>query len=250
MKHRGKTRSVLCIAFAITALMAVSSTGANAAPRVATQAQPASAREIQRAKRAIASIAVHREACRNREEFPTPASLQDCDGAAIQAYDKLLPRARTHALRQALLAEMVGLFQEAINPDRAYYPNYALADIVVAVANYADLARRRAEILTGAVPAVPSRRAVRGRSGLFDWIDRTPDLRAAIHDDTLTTRTVTRRWTAIRDADCAAYPVPRCAERLDDAMRDMIRELTKEEPSSFKKGEVRPPRRFEQKGRP
>lgn len=224
MTHRGKIQSVVGAAIAGAVLMALFIT---AAPGAATRTQPAGAREMQRAKRTIASITARRESCRNREEFPTPAYLQACDGAAIEAYDKLLPRARTHALRQALFAEMIGLFLEAINPDRAHYRNYAQADIVVAVSNYADLARRRAEILTGAVPAPLSRTAARAKAGLFDWIDRTPGLRAAIHDDTLTTRTVTRRWAAIRNADCAAYPAPRCAERLDDAMRRMVRKLTR-----------------------
>jgi hypothetical protein len=75
-----------------------------------------------------------------------------------------------------------------------------------------------------------------------DWIDRTPDLRVVVSG--MSTREATRRWAAIRTADCAAYPVARCAERLDHEMRLVIRDLTKERPSSFEKGEQRPPRRF------
>ncbi|WCM27189.1 hypothetical protein NDN01_24935 [Sphingomonas sp. QA11] len=212
-----------------------------AAVASAAKARIASAPSIARAKRAITAIGTRRGDCKTRGY--SPQLFEACDDTAIDAYNKLLPRARTGTRRDSFLAAMIPAFQEAQNADRAYYANYSRADVVGAVSTYADFARRRAEILTSVAKVPPPRKPVRGERGLFDWIDRTPDLRESI-SNLISTREATRRWEAIRTADCTAYPVPRCAERLDDEMRRMIRELTIERPSSFAKDEKRPPRRF------
>jgi hypothetical protein len=156
----------------------------------------------------------------------------ECDWAAAEAYDNLLPRSRGTPSLNALLSDLEGAFLFVLTPgeDRDHA---SLGASMFLSAHYAELSRRRAGILTGARAVRPREFDHSGR-GLFDWIDRTRGL-AAWHDiPHFTTRSVTRRWIAIRNADCAAYPVPRCAERLDGAMRRMIGALTKEETSSFK----------------
>lgn len=241
MKRRGETSSLICAVIAAAVAVAVSPTATVARPGSAANARIAATLSIARAKRAIAAIGARRATCKANDY--SPQLFEECDGKAIDAYNKLLPRARTGARRDDLLAAMLPAFQEAQNPDRAYYSSDSLAGDVATVSAYADFARRRAEILTG-VSSIPSPlKPVRGEQGLFDWIDRTPDLRRST-SNSISTREATRRWDAIRTADCAAYPVPRCSERLDDEMRRMVRDLTVEQPSSFKKGEKRPPRRF------
>jgi hypothetical protein len=241
MKRRGKTRT-LCAAIAAAVSIALSPVAAAAPPVPAAKARVAGAPSIARAKRAIAAIGARRADCKARGY--SPQLYQTCDGAAIDAYNQLLPRARTNTLQDRFLIEIIPAFEAAQNGDRAYYPNYSLAGDVAAVSTYADFARRRAEILTGVARVPPPRKPVRGERGLFDWIDATPDLRQSMSSNGTSTQQATRHWAAIRKADCAAYPVPRCAERLDDEMRRIVRELTIETPSSFKKGEKRPPRRF------
>ena len=242
MQHGWKMRSALRATVAAATLIALFSCEGDAAQGAPTKAHPAGVRQGQRAAQAIAAIAARQAACRDREKFPRPNELQQCDWAASEAYDKLVPRSRTNARFAALLSDLSDIFLFALTPGD--YGHDALAMRVVVSADYADLSRRRAEILTGAVRLVPTAGAVRRMPGLFDWIDRMPGLRAWTGDGDDRTRSITRRWVAIRNADCAAYPVPRCAERLDDAMRRTVRELTKEGPSSFRKGEARPTRRF------
>ena len=241
MKRWSGTRTLVYVAIVAAMSTVLSPVAAVTPPASAAKARIASASSIARAKRAIAAIGTRRADCKARRY--SPQLFEACDGAAIDAYNKLLPRARTGARRDSFLAAMIPAFQEAQNADRAYYPNYSRADVVGAVSTYADFARRRVEILTGVARVPPPRKPVRGERGLFDWIDRTPDLRESI-SNLISTREAARRWDAIRAADCTAYPVPKCAGRLDDEMRRMIRELTIEPPSSFAKGEKRPPRRF------
>ena len=235
MKCPSKIRTLICSAIVVAVPIA-----SLPSPALAAKARVAGPPALRHAARAITQVTARWTACKSRPGVPY--GMAECNGEAIEAYDKLLPGARTHSLRQEFLLDITGLFLEAQNADRAYYPNYSMADTYIAVARYADFARRRAEILTGVEKVPPRRKPVRGEPGLFDWIDRTPDLRAVVSG--WSTRQATLRWAAIRTADCAAYPVQRCAERLDHEMRLVIRDLTKEGLSSFRKGEKRPPRRF------
>jgi hypothetical protein len=222
VKHGSKVRNVVrtAAAAALITLIPTETTAARGAP---TKAHPAGARQGQRAAHAIAAIAARHAACRNREKFPTPNALQQCDWAAGEAYDKLVPRSGTNARFAELLSDLSDIFLFALTPGD--YGHDALAMRVVVSADYADLSRRRAEILTGALRLLPTARAIHRTSGLFDWIDRMPGLQAWTGGGD-STRSITRRWVVIRNADCAAYPVPRCAERLDDAMRRTVRQLT------------------------
>ncbi|MES2452478.1 MAG: hypothetical protein V4610_18155 [Pseudomonadota bacterium] len=93
----------------------------------------------------------------------------------------------------------------------------ALAAQVTISAHYTDFAIARAAALTGATPV----REISSRPPrpLFGWLAAKPG------DGDITTRSTTRRWEAIRNADCAKYPGPRCASRLDEVMRRMIRSI-------------------------
>lgn len=221
MQHGWKMRSTFR---AVATLIAVFPVVAAAASGASTKAHPSSARQGQRAAQAIAAIAARQAACRDRERFPRPDELQQCDWDAGDGYDKLVPRSGTNARLAALLSDLSGVFLFALTPGD--HGHDALAMRVVVSADYADLSQRRAGILTGAARVVPTARAVRRTPGLFDWIDRMPGLRAWTRGSGVSTRSITRRWIEIRNADCAVYPVPRCAARLDDAMRRTVRELT------------------------
>jgi hypothetical protein len=222
MAHGWKMRPSLSVA---AALIAVSPALATEASEVSIKARATSERNRPRAAQAIMAIAARQGACRDRERLPRTIDLQECDWAASEAYDKLMPRSGTNTRFAALLSDLSDAFLFALTPGD--FGHDALKMRVVVSSEYADLSRRRTGILMGAARLIPSARVARHAPGLFDWIDRMPGLSAWMQDSDFSTRVITRRWLAIRNADCAAYPVPRCAERLDDAMRRTVRELTR-----------------------
>lgn len=180
--------------------------------------------DMRRAARSIPLIVARQEACKTADRRASVGTITECDWVATQAYEKLIPRSRGTDRFYALLTDLEGAFLFALTPNEDDDHATLGASLFVSE-QYADLSRRRAGILTGA-RAAPPRRVDHDGRGLFDWIDRTRGLAAWHSVPHFTTRTVTRRWVAIRNADCAAYPVPRCAERLDEAMRRTVRELT------------------------
>jgi len=171
-----------------------------------------------RAARALTRIAAERERCKNGFTFAGPPELQGCDWAAWRAADALLRRSHQNDRFDDLLTDLYHPLIVVLTPGDE--PHVALAQQVVITAFSVDLVLKRAAILTGAEPARASRRPRRKPQALFAWVDRTPDLRA----DEPRARDYRRRWAAIRDADCAVYPVPRCGARLDDAIREMMRD--------------------------
>jgi hypothetical protein len=197
---------------------------ANALQRPAVKARSTWEVDMRRAARSIALIVARQDACKTADPGASVGTITECDWVATQAYEKLIPRSRSTGRFYALLTDLEGAFLFTLTP-KEDHDHATLGASLFVSAQYADLARRRAGILTGA-RAAPSRQVDHGGRGLFDWIDRTRGLAAWHRVRHFTTRTVTRRWVAIRNADCAVYPVPRCAERLDDAMRQTVRELT------------------------
>ena len=171
------------------------------------------------AAQTLARIAAHRARCRNRGD-PGPNELQECDTTAWSAADGMLRRSHQNNRLEDLLTDLSDALLFVLTPGDEYGHD-ALAQRVVVTSSFADLALKRAAILTGA----ENRGALPGTSRtpwpLFAWLDTTPGLRKWTAGDP-DARTISRRWARIRDADCAAYHVPRCAERLDGAMRAMI----------------------------
>ena len=87
------------------------------------------------------------------------------------------------------------------------------------MASYFDLARLRAEILTGT--GAKRARTPQSDGNLFQWLDRN------------TARSFSKRWEAIKQADCTAYPVPNCSARLDAAFRETVTDYGLEGVRSF-----------------
>lgn len=209
----------------IMAALLATSAAIEAKPSPAAKPAIAKTPSTRQAARAIRRIDARNLACRHREPFMGPAEVQQCDSEAIDAYHKLVSRSRANALFKTFHPDMFGVFMYRLTPSELDFGHDALSKRVLVMWEYTRLARQRAEILTGVARPTAGRPLGRSISGMFDWIDRTPGMADWVDDKTLTSRGVTRRWTAIRNADCAAYPVPRCRERLDEAMRRMVTTL-------------------------
>jgi hypothetical protein len=174
------------------------------------------------AARAIAHIAAQRERCGNRGD-PGPNEMQDCDTKAWASADALLRRSHQNDHFDDLLNDLSDALLFVLTPgDEGEHD--ALAQRVVVTGSFADLALKRAAILTGAEKPGALRATSRKPRPLFAWLDTTPGLRKWTRGDP-DRNDISRRWARIRDTDCAAYPVPRCAERLDGAMRAMIKTM-------------------------
>lgn len=134
-----------------------------------------------------------------------PAALMACHSATMTAAGAMVGRSGKETAFRGLLRDLFEplLFARTGGED-------ALAERVVVSAAFADLAVRRAAILTGAAQAKGPQGTVRPFAG---WPDAVAGEGFAA------------RWTAIRTADCAAYPVRNCARRMDAVMRRTVREL-------------------------
>lgn len=186
------------------------------AVRTADDRQPAAVTPAIEAARtpaqALVTIASNQRAC--LEADPNPVAMQACDSQVIDATNALLRRSRGNDPFDALLGDLFGplMFARTGGED-------ALRERVVNMRAYAQLAQRRAAILTGAEGAGPARE--RGGTSLSGLLGRLGNRRTA--------GSFERRWIAIRNADCEAYPVPRCAARLDAAFGGMIEDLLSDE---------------------
>lgn len=161
---------------------------------------------------ALAAIASNQRQC--LEADPNPVAMQACDSEVIDAAKALLPRSRGNDLFDALLGDLFGplMFARTGGED-------ALRERVVNMRAYAELAQRRAAILTGAEGAALAREG--SGTSLGGLLGRLGNRRTA--------GAFERRWIAIRNADCEAYRVPRCAARLDAAFGGMIDDLLSDE---------------------
>lgn len=178
----------------------------------ATIAAPASAQD---GTSPAALIAAERERCVGADAYPGPPQLQQCDAEAVRQAAALTPASGNAGAFENWLADLFEplLFTRTKGED-------ALAARVVVTNGFAQFALRRAEILTRNNP-----RAVAG-----DTIISNPlaPLRSYADPGDLF-----QRWVAIRDADCAAYPVSDCRARLDEALINMVHiALTRDQPGS------------------
>jgi|GEM_PF-4948473 len=133
-----------------------------------------------------------------------PTQIMACHTATITAAGRLAGRGRETAFR-GLLSDLFEplLFARTGGED-------ALAERVTVSAAFAELAVRRAAILTGVAQAKGPQSTVRPFGG---W----PDVAEG--------KAFAARWTAIRTADCDAYPVKNCARRMDANLRRTLRGL-------------------------
>jgi hypothetical protein len=153
--------------------------------------------------------------------------LEDCDGKAIDAYEALIPRTQNKERIQALMRDMIGPLVFVLTPGEVEHE--ALGADTMVVHAYADMEGERAAILRGAAARTRTGKALKARP-LFYWVDATPGLTRWLLNlghSRHVAQSLQRQWEAIRNVDCKAYPVPRCGERLDDALRRMFAEMKK-----------------------
>ena len=165
---------------------------------------------------ALAAIRTEWMTCRERAFGPAP--LQSCDDRAIDASNALLSRARTHGRLQDLEADLFEPLVQTLT-----HGGFRSATEVVIIMSDAELAQRRAAILTAVSHSPVAHERV--RYSLLNLLLRAANQRDRVLRELMGTRPAQswlRRWLAIRNEDCAAYPVPRCAALLDGAFRGML----------------------------
>jgi hypothetical protein len=166
---------------------------------------------------ALAAIRAEWTECRNRAFGQVP--LQECDDQAIDRSDALLRLSRVHRRLRNLEAD---LFELLVNVSAARGEDVVATQVSVIYSD-ADLAQRRAAILTGAsrTPLVHER-VPYSVANLLRRLDGTMD---AQHRRLLApggAQSWLRQWHGIRNQDCTAYPVQQCAALLDGAFRGML----------------------------
>jgi len=167
---------------------------------------------------ALSAIRAEWMQCRERAFGPPP--LEQCDEQAGQAANALLPRSRAYDRLEDLEADLFEPFMQTLT-----HGGFRSATEVVVIMSDAELAQRRAAILTGVSRDLVPREHV--RYSLLNLLRRTSNQRNPVVRELMGPRPAQswlRRWLAIRNEDCAAYPVPRCAELLDGAFRGMLYE--------------------------
>lgn len=152
----------------------------------------------------VAGIAAQMEACIGDD---APMATRRCAEEAMDAAEALTAKSAGNAQVNELYRAMFEPIISALTTDSGLGVRYQNA----IVRSYAEFAFARAAILTG--PARPSRPP-----------QPSPDGFARLSDG----KAMAQRWAAIRDADCAAYPVAHCAARLDEAMAAMLNSLAPE----------------------
>jgi hypothetical protein len=165
---------------------------------------------------ALAAIRAQWMQCREQAFGPPP--LQECDDRAIHAADALLPRSGASPRLEDLEADLFERFMQIRTRG-----GFRSATQVMVIYSDAELAQRRAAILTGASRGRLARERV--PYSLLNLLLRAANQRDRVVRELIGPRpgqSWLRRWLNIRNEDCAAYPVPRCAELLDGAFRAML----------------------------
>jgi hypothetical protein len=166
---------------------------------------------------ALAAIRAEWTECRDRAFGPAP--LQGCDDRAIDASNALLPRSRAHRQLQELEAD---LFEPLVHVSTMRGES-VMATQATVIYSDAELAQRRATILTGQARASLARERVPwSLANLFERLAGTRTALLRSLGGPRVAQTWLRRWAAIRDEDCRAYPVQQCAALLDGAFRGML----------------------------
>lgn len=165
-----------------------------------------------------ALVAIRAEWMRCRDRAFGPQPLEQCDDRVINASDALLPRSRASSRLRDLEADLFEPLMQTVTRG-----GFRSATEVSIIYSDAELAQRRAAILTGV-----SQRPLaheQARYSLFSLLLRAANQRDRVVLELMgprPARSWLRRWLAIRNEDCAAYPVPRCAALLDGAFRGML----------------------------
>jgi hypothetical protein len=160
----------------------------------------------------VAAIQASRAKCKEAlGEFADTTELQECDFDASKAARKLVEKSNGNTLLDELWPD---LFENLV-----YYlagGGDALAMRVVAAAEGADFQLKRAAILTGTDVSKPA----------HDYSDndvtRMLTQVSSANENSISPDALSAKWKAVRDADCAAYPVTMCSERLNATFGAML----------------------------
>lgn len=171
-------------------------------PAQPAAAAPLAAKPSPGAAEALAAVTQRLDACLGNEDLNV-TGRQQCHSQAIREADALVARSKGGPDLHALLPDLFEPLLYALTGGED-----ALAMRMVVMGAYSDFARQRAAILTGVGSTADDRPVAAA-------FDRLGDVGAGF----------SQRWAAIRDADCAAYPVTNCAARLDAAMAAMLDDL-------------------------
>jgi len=222
----GASAAAMVIAFAMLTcwLLLPVAASANARPR-ANEGRMGPQRTL---SGRLAEIKAGRDKCREADSpLMLHLKLEDCDGKAINAYEALIPKTHNKERVEALMRDMIGPLVFVLTPGEVEH-EALVADTMVVYA-YADMEGERAAILLGAATDTGTGNRRNARP-VFYWVDSTPGLARwllKMGHGRHVAQSLQRQWEAIRNDDCKAYPVPRCAERLDDAMRRMFAAIKK-----------------------
>ena len=181
-----------------------------------TPIQPVQPRLLEDTRSALAAIGAQWTRCRNEAFGPQP--LEQCDERAINASDALLPRSRASSRLRDLEADLFEPLMQTVTRG-----GFRSATEVFVIYSDAKLAQRRTAILTGVSRSSLAHEQV--PYSLFSLLLRAANQRDRVLLELMgprPARSWLRRWLAIRNEDCAAYPVPRCAALLDGAFRGML----------------------------
>jgi hypothetical protein len=167
---------------------------------------------------AITAIRTEWMQCRDRAFGPPP--LQECDDRASAESSALLPRSRT-TLRE--LQDLEADLFEPLSHASAMRGDDVMGTQVSIIYSDAELAQRRAAILTGVSRTSLVHERVRfSVANLLRRLDGTMNARFRGLMAPGVAQSWLPRWLAIRNQDCAAYPVQQCAALLDGAFRGML----------------------------
>ena len=165
---------------------------------------------------ALAAIRVQWTQCRDEAFGPQP--LEECDDRAIDASDALLPRSGASSRLRDLEADLFEPLMQTLTRG-----GFRSGAEVLLIYSDAELAQRRVAILTGVSRSPVAHERV--RYSLLRLLRIPAYQRGRVLRELMGPRPAQswlRRWLAIRNEDCVAYPVPRCAELLDGAFRGML----------------------------
>ena len=164
----------------------------------------------------IARVDARLERCYAENRPTGPPIIQACNNKAMEEFGALLWPSRQKQIG-AFLDDLAAPLFYFMTKDGAGNGTMAMA----ISGTYRDLARKRAAILGGSDGSSrPSRLGHSSLNRLLARLHGDPWLGQSHYGEHLQ-----RHWTKVRNGDCAAYPVPHCAARLDAALAAELEEI-------------------------
>lgn len=148
------------------------------------------------------------ERCQDRAAG-NPTEIQACDDRAFNAALRAVPRSPANEEYQKLLQD---LFEPLLFARTGGEDSLAERDVVTGA--FEEFAGLRARILTGQNPQLRPQPTAPTPGSSFSWVS---DRKAAAR--------LEERWARIKIADCAAYAVASCEQRLEQALGQTVTRL-------------------------